>query len=497
MIKPEFPVRNVLLSVDEMMRADRATIAAGVASEELMERAGAGIAEAIIERWSSCPTIVLCGPGKNGGDGFVVARHLRDAGWPVRVALLGSVTDLEDDAKLNAGRWSDPIAAVTPADVTDAALVVDALFGSGLSRPINGAAAEALMAIGDTPCVAVDIPSGVDGNTGAVLGFAAKAALTVTFCRRKLGHLLLPGRVICGEEVVVDIGIPDSVLAELSSQQAHNDPDLWYAHFPCPRLEEHKYSRGHAIIAGGIEMTGAARMAAQSAQRIGVGLVSLVCGPESASIYRMALPSAIIKSMRDTLTFVDLIENSKVTAWLIGPGIGVTLQTRERVLAGLRTAKPAVLDADALSVFEDNPELLFESIVGPCLITPHEGEFTKLFKFAGDKLSSAREAARLSSSVVLLKGADTVIAHPDGRAVINSNAPANLATAGSGDVLAGLATGLIAQGMEPFYAACAAVWLHGAAAEQFGPGLVAEDLIDQMPTVLRGLMAGNAAPNRS
>ena len=323
MIKPEFPVRNVLLSVDEMMRADRATIATGVASEELMEQAGAGVAEAIIERWSSCPTIVLCGPGKNGGDGFVVARHLRDAGWPVRVALLGSVKDLEDDAKLNADRWSDPIAAVTPADVIDAALVVDALFGSGLSRPIDSAAAEALKAVGDTPCVAVDIPSGVDGNTGAVLGFAAQAALTVTFCRQKPGHLLLPGRVICGEQVVVDIGIPDSVLAELGSQHAHNDPDLWHAYFPCPQLEQHKYSRGHAVIAGGIEMTGAARMAAQSAQRIGVGLISLVCGPESASIYRMALPSAIVKTMRDTLTFVDLIENSKVTAWLIGPGTGV------------------------------------------------------------------------------------------------------------------------------------------------------------------------------
>ena len=404
MNKPAFPIRNVLLSVEEMARADLATIATGIAGEELMERAGVGVAEAIIERWISCPTLVLCGPGKNGGDGFVVARHLRDAGWPVRVALLGSVSELEGDTKLNADRLSDPITPVTPADVADAALVIDALFGSGLSRPIDGVAAAALMAIGDTPCVAVDLPSGVDGNTGAVLGFAAKAALTVTFCRRTPGHLLLPGRVICGEQVVVDIGVPDSVLAELSSKQAHNDPILWQAHFPWPKLEQHKYSRGHAVIAGGAEMTGAARMAAQSAQRIGVGLVSLVCGPESASIYRMALPSAIIKVARDTLTFVDLIETPKVTAWLIGPGVGATVQTRERVLAGLRTAKPAVLDADAISVFEDNPDLLFESIVGPCLLTPHEGEFTKLFEFAGNKLNRAREAAHLSGSVVFAQG---------------------------------------------------------------------------------------------
>jgi len=295
--------------------------------------------------------------------------------------------------------------------------------------------------------------------------------------------------VICGEQVVINIGIPDFVIAELSSQQAHNGPILWQANFPWPQLEQHKYSRGHAVIAGGPEMTGAARMAAQSAQRIGVGLVSLVCGSESAAIYRMALPSAIIKLARDTLTFVDLIETPKVTAWLIGPGVGITVQTRERVLSGLRTAKPAVLDADAISIFEDNPELLFESIVGPCLLTPHEGEFAKLFGFVGSKLSRAREAAQLSGSVILLKGADTVIAHPDGRVVINSNAPASLATAGSGNVLAGLAVGLIAQGMEPFDAACAATWLHGAAAEQFGPGLIAEDLIDQMPSVLRGLVA--------
>jgi hydroxyethylthiazole kinase-like uncharacterized protein yjeF len=495
MTKSVFPARSVLLLVDEMARADRATIATGVASEELMERAGVGVAKAIIERWTFRPTLVLCGPGKNGGDGFVVARHLRDAGWPVRVALLGSASELDGDTKLNADRLSDPITPVTPAEVAGAELVVDALFGSGLSRPIDGVAAKALMAIGDTPCVAVDIPSGVDGNTGAVLGFAAKAALTVTFCRRKPGHLLLPGRVICGKQVVVDIGIPDSVITELSSQQAQNDPILWQAHFPWPHLEQHKYSRGYAVIAGGSEMTGAARMAVRSAQRIGVGLVSLVCGPESASIYRMALPSAIIKMARDTLAFVDLIETPKVTAWLIGPGVGVTVQTRKRVLAGLRTAKPAVLDADAISVFEDNPELLFESIVGPCLLTPHEGEFAKLFGFAGNKLSRARKAAHLSGSVILLKGADTVVAHPDGRAVINSNAPASLATAGSGDVLAGLSMGLIAQGMEPFDAACAAAWLHGAAAEQFGPGLIAEDLIEQMPVVLRGLMAENAVPN--
>ena len=314
-----------------------------------------------------------------------------------------------------------------------------------------------------------------------------RSALTVTFCRRKLGHLLLPGRAFCGETVLVDIGIPDSVLADLAPQQAGNHPDLWRTQFPWPQLEQHKYSRGYAVIAGGNDMTGAACMAVRSSQRIGAGMVSLVCGPETAAIYRVSLTSAVIRTVRDTATFVEIVDDPRTTACLIGPGAGATVQVRERVLAALRTGKSAILDADALTVFEDTPELLFESISGPCLMTPHEGEFEKLFRFEGDKVSRARAAAEQTNSVVLLKGADTVIAHPDGRAVVNYNAPADLATAGAGDVLAGIATGLIAQGLAPFDSGCAAAWLHGAAADEFGPGLVAEDLIDQLPGLLRRL----------
>ncbi len=487
MINQQFPSSHVLLSVEEMTRADTAAAASGVASEQLMERAGAGVTEEIIERWSPRPTLVLCGPGNNGGDGFVVARLLKEAGWSVRVSLLGSLEQLKDDAKQNAERWSGPIGALEPSDSADAALVVDALFGAGLSRPVEGAAAEVLLAIDDVPCVAVDIPSGIDGNTGAILGVAAHASLTVTFFRRKPGHLLLPGRIRCGEVVVKDIGIPESVLSDLTPELACNHPDLWRAQFPWPRLEQHKYSRGLAVIAGGVEMTGAARMAVLSAQRSGVGIVTLVCAPETAAIYRVALTSAVVQTVRDTATFVELVDDPRTTAWLVGPGAGATGQVRERVLLALRTAKPAVLDADALAVFEENPELLFEAISGPCLITPHEGEFKKLFQLQGDKVSRAQSAAKQANCVVLLKGADTVIAHPDGRAVINSNAPADLATAGAGDVLAGIATGLISQGMGPFDAACAAAWLQGAAANEFGSGLIAEDLIDLLPTVLRQL----------
>ena len=484
-----FPTSHVLLTVEEMSRADHAAVSLGIASEHLMERAGTGVAEAVMERWSPRPTVVLCGPGNNGGDGFVVARILKEAGWPVRVSLLGSEERLKGDAKLNAERWSEPVGSLAPSDPADAALVVDALFGAGLSRPVDGIAAETLAAIGDTPCAAVDLPSGINGDTGALLGVAAQSTLTVTFFRRKPGHLLLPGRVYCGEVVFKDIGIPDSVLASLAPQQAVNGPDLWGAQFPWPRLEQHKYARGYAVVTGGAGMTGAARMAVRSAQRIGAGMVTLVCAPESAAIYRVSLTSAVIRSVRDTATFVDIVDDPRTTAWLIGPGAGATGQVRERVMAALRTGKSAVLDADALIVFEESPELLFESIVGPCLITPHEGEFAKLFSLEGDKLSRARAAAKIANSVVLLKGADTVIAHPDGRAAVNCNAPADLATAGSGDVLAGIATGLIAQGMEPFDAGCAAAWLHGAAAGEFGPGLVAEDLIDLLPTVLRRLKA--------
>jgi NAD(P)H-hydrate epimerase len=478
---------RALLTVAEMYAADKAAMAGGVAGDALMEAAGIGVADAVLALGSPRPVAVLCGPGYNGGDGFVAARHLKAAGWPVRLALLGDRAALKGDAKTNAERWDGGVEPLSPAVLEGAAVVVDALFGAGLARAIDGVARDTIAPIGERVCIAVDVPSGVHGDSGEILGIAPRAHATVTFFRRKPGHVLLPGRIHCGDVKVVDIGIPAGVLDAILPQQAANAPALWAAAFPWPTLDQHKYSRGHAVISGGPQMTGAARLAARAAQRIGAGMVTVAAPADNAVVYKVALEGVIVHGLRDTASYAELIEDPRVTACLIGPGNGITPMTREQTLAALRARKAVVLDADALTVFEETRDLLFAAIEGPCLLTPHEGEFRRLFDAAGDKLSRARAAAKASGAVVLLKGADTVIAAPDGRAVVNENAPAELATAGAGDVLAGLAAGLAAQGMEMFDAACAAVWLHGAAAREVGPGLIAADLPDRLPSVLRAL----------
>jgi NAD(P)H-hydrate epimerase len=478
---------RALLTVAEMYAADKAALAGGVAGEALMEAAGIAVADAVLALGSPRPVAVLCGPGYNGGDGFVAARHLKAAGWPVRLALLGDRAALKGDAKTNAERWDGGVEPLSPAVLEGAAVVVDALFGAGLARAIDGVARDTIAAIGERVCIAVDVPSGVHGDSGEILGIAPRAHATVTFFRRKPGHVLLPGRIHCGDVKVVDIGIPAGVLDAILPQQAANAPALWAAAFPWPTLDQHKYSRGHAVISGGPQMTGAARLAARAAQRIGAGMVTVAAPADNAVVYKVALEGVIVHGLRDTASYAELIEDPRVTACLIGPGNGITPMTREQTLAALRARKAVVLDADALTVFEETRDLLFAAIEGPCLLTPHEGEFRRLFDAAGDKLSRARAAAKASGAVVLLKGADTVIAAPDGRAVVNENAPAELATAGAGDVLAGLAAGLAAQGMEMFDAACAAAWLHGAAAREVGPGLIAADLPDRLPSVLRAL----------
>jgi NAD(P)H-hydrate epimerase len=319
------------------------------------------------------------------------------------------------------------------------------------------------------------------------MGYAPQACVTVTFCRRKPGHLLLPGRAQCGAVVVADIGIPEIVLADIVPAQVVNTPALWRERYPWPELGDHKYRRGHAVVCGGRNMTGAARMAAQAAQRAGAGMVSLAVPAESEIVYKIAMTTVVVQPFRDTNLYREFIAGPRVSACLVGPGNEVIGSTRERALVALRTGKPVVLDADAISVFELSPELLFETIQGPCVMTPHDGEFARLFGSGGDKLQRTRRAARRSGAVIVLKGADSVIAAPDGRVVINDNAPPDLATGGSGDVLAGIIVGLLAQRMDAFDAACAAVWMHGDAAARFGPGLVADDLIDQLPNVLRSL----------
>ncbi len=484
---------TALLDLRRMEEADRLAAAGGVAVAVLMENAGHAVAREIERRWAVRPVVVLCGPGNNGGDGFVAARQLAHAGWPVRVALLGSIDLLKGAARDNADRWSGAIEILAPQVLGGAELIVDGIFGAGLSRALEGPARETLAAAAacNTPIVSIDVPSGLMGDTGASLG-AVAAALTVTFLRKKPGHLLLPGRELCGEIVVADIGTPPSVLGQIAPDCFENDPRLWLGDLPKPRHDGNKYSRGHALILGGYPMTGAARLAARAAARAGAGLTTIAVSDIALPVYASSLTSIMIAPLKAPDDFSNLLADRRITACLIGPGAGVGEQTRARTLALLATHRATVIDADAITSFQGDASALASAIAGPCVLTPHEGEFGRLFDAGADKLSRARAAAASSGAVIVLKGADTVIAAPDGRAIINSNAPPSLATAGSGDVLGGIVLGLLAQGMEPFVAAAAAVWMHGAAAALFGPGLLAEDLPDLLPRVIRDLYAAPA-----
>jgi NAD(P)H-hydrate epimerase len=477
---------GALLTVEEMGRADALAVKAGVASRALMEAAGFAVAREIRRRWAPRRTVVLCGPGNNGGDGFVIARFLRAAGWPVSVRLLGETARLRGDAAVNAARWHGPLAPLDLGALDGAGLIVDALFGAGLSRPVEGVAGSVLSALAahrEVPVVAVDTPSGLDGDTGQVRGTAAPAALTVTFFRPKPGHVLDQGPALCGDLVVADIGTPVSVLDDLRPAAFVNGPVLWS--LPRPGAQDHKYTRGHAVVFGGPVMTGAGRLAARAARRLGAGLLSVAAPSAALPLYAQDAPGVLCRAIDRPEDVDALLEDSRLNALLFGPGAGRGPHTAARALSVLAPGRATVLDADALTSFADDPAVLFDAVAGPTVLTPHEGEFRALFPAlatheSGDRLSRVRRAARLSGAVVLLKGPRTVIAAPDGRAAVTVNAPPTLATAGSGDVLAGAILGLLAQGMPAWQAACAAAWLHGAGAHRGPAGLIAEDLPEAM-----------------
>ncbi|MEY4764811.1 MAG: hypothetical protein RI907_1484 [Pseudomonadota bacterium] len=514
-----------ILTVAQMGRADALTIEGGTPGFTLMQAAGAAVAQAIRERWAPRDTLVLCGPGNNGGDGFVVATLLLQAGWPVRVAAPAMPEGWRGDAALAQKQWVQAWAEQQRAlgEVDEPAvrllgnerprsdtLVVDALFGAGLNRPLDGDAARALQRAQQVGAkvVAVDVPSGVWGDSGLADG-AVPCALTVTFFRPKPAHLLMPSRALCGEVVVADIGIAPKVLHDLNPRCWENQPDLWLDTWPSMDEAGHKYHRGHALVWGGPVMTGAARLAAMGCARIGAGLTT-VCTPHSAwSVYASTLLSVMVAPLPGAGAdewgdgVRRLLDDDRLSAALIGPGAvgGLTpAGVRGLVSVMLASGRPVVLDADALTAFQDDPELLFAAIAAharPVVITPHEGEFRRLFPLSdmamgGSKLDRARAAAARSGAVVVLKGADTVVAAPDGRAAINRHAGSALATAGAGDVLGGMIVGLLAQGMPTWTAACAAVWLHGDLAWQAGPGLIADDLPGRIPEALTRLAAVDA-----
>jgi hydroxyethylthiazole kinase-like uncharacterized protein yjeF len=435
--------------------------------------------------------MVLCGPGNNGGDGFVVARLLKNRGWPIRVALLGDRGQIKGDAATNADLWDGDVVPLGPGALQDVVGVVDALFGAGLARPLDGVVKEVVETINarQIRCIGVDVPSGIDGNTGEIRGAAPVCEATVTFFRPKPGHLLYPGRAYAGSLAVVDIGIPDDVLEGIGPRTFINGPALW--EIPEPTWEDHKYSRGHCVVFGGRRMTGAGRLAVRGARRIGSGLVTIAAPEEVIPVYAADAPGALTWPLAGEGDLDALLGDARRNAFLLGPGGGHGDVMRDHVLKVLATGRSCILDADALTSFADQPEALFDAIEGPTVLTPHEGEFNRLFGIDGDKQAKAREAARRSGAVVLLKGPDTVVAAPSGRVCITTNAPFDLATAGAGDVLAGFVLGLLAQGLPPFEAAAAAAWLHGEAAWDAGPGLIAEDLPEALRQVFRRLRYPN------
>ncbi|WP_036261007.1 bifunctional ADP-dependent NAD(P)H-hydrate dehydratase/NAD(P)H-hydrate epimerase [Methylocapsa aurea] len=521
-----------LLTNMEMAAADRLTIAAGPPGSFLMESAGAAVArEAELLAPRQGRIVIFCGPGNNGGDGFVAARLLAARGFFIALGLLGRLDALRGDAACAANAWNGDVSAIDELSLDGADLAIDALFGAGLARDLDGSAKAAVLRLNEwarasgKPILSIDVPSGIDGSSGQIRGVAVQAERTVTFFRRKPGHLLLPGRLHCGRTVIADIGIAESVLSIINPQTLANGPAIWKSHFPVPRVDGHKYSRGHALVlSGGLAHTGAARLAARGALRAGAGLVTVATPREALGVHAAALTAVMTRLCDAPDELADLLKDRRKNALVMGPGLGVGAATRDFALAALEAdakspeaRRAIVLDADALTSFEGDALCLAQAIEAsgaPVVLTPHDGEFARLFGMltsdvadawrkrepdpeilrarlaalhSPSKLERVRAAAALSGAVVLLKGADTVVAHPGGGASIAEDLPPWLATAGSGDVLAGIIGGLLAQSMPPFEAASAAVWLHGASARQFGPGLIAEDIPENLPPVLRVL----------
>jgi NAD(P)H-hydrate epimerase len=484
-----------------MAEADRLAVEAGVPSLTLMDNAGRAIGDAVAAHYAASSAVaVLCGPGNNGGDGYAAARHLKARGWNVWVESVVAPAALKGDAAVMFNRWDGETRMVTRARRAD--VVIDAIFGAGLARPLDMNIQVLVRTLNETglPVVAVDVPTGLHGDLGRPLGdVCVKAHRTVTFFRKKPGHVLFPGRALCGEVSVADIGIPDQVLDTIAVRTFENGPALWRDAFPWPRADGHKYSRGHCVVVSGpLHSTGAARLAARGALRAGAGLVSVASPPAAVVVNAAHLTAIMVKPFEGAMGLSALLSDKRYNAVVLGPGLGVGDVTQDLVAAALGSSAAVVLDADALTSFGENPAGLFAQLRKRCVLTPHEGEFERLFPGlladGSTRLHAVRNAARACKSVVLLKGPDTVIGAPDGRAVINSNAPPWLATAGTGDVLAGVVAALLAQGMEPFEAACAAVWLHGEAANRFGIGLIAEDIPEQLPRVLSALRSSTNLP---
>ena len=480
-------MHDAALNTKDCARCDQFATENGVSSQSLMTKAATAVSDAIRQRWSPRQVRILCGPGNNGGDGFFAAENLRKAGWPVRVALLGDPAGLRGDAAWAAGLWSGEIESAEPDFFDGAELVVDALFGAGLSRPLDGKAAELVEAMARLSCpvVAVDLPSGLHGDAMGE-GLFVPADLTITFHQWKPAHLLEPSASACGEKVLADIGIPDGWERAVTPLARLNHPGLWWASLPAASSADHKHARGRLVVfSGGASATGAARLAARTGLRSGAGLVTLATPPSALLVQASTNVAVMVKRWPEAEAAGAVLEELRAHAAVIGPALGLDGQSRTTVLSSSSAACARVLDADALTDFADAPEALFDALTPRDVLTPHEGEFRRLFPDLDDgwghKIARVAAAAERAGCTILLKGADTVIATPKRTPVINWHADPALATAGSGDVLAGLIGGLLVQGVPAFQAACAASWLHGDCGRHLGPGLIAEDLPEILP----------------
>jgi NAD(P)H-hydrate epimerase len=490
--------RHAVLSVEAMGAADSFAMAHGRSGGALMDAAGGAIADAITKRWSPRPIAVLCGPGNNGGDGWEAAAQLQARGWPVEIFAMKPPVKLEGDAARAASKWTGEVQGLEACDPSRFALILDALFGAGLSRPLEGEPGRLAKACADLTVIAADVPSGVHGDRARADGPAFKAALTVTFHRYKPVHVLHPGRAACGEIVLADIGVPDGWMDAASPVAERNHPDLWTVPGIAIDAGAHKHQRGRlCVLSGGHGASGAARLSAEAGLTAGAGYVTLLCPPDALTECAASMRAVVTRAYDLTADFADVLGGHRAQAAVMGPGAGTSRETRRRVLEACGQGASLVLDADALTVFEDDSAALYEALHERCVLTPHAGEFARVFPDLADtrestgqsscenKIEIARKAASRAGAVLVLKGPDTVIAAPDGRVRVNTHASPRLSTAGTGDVLAGLIAAFLAQGAAQFDAASAAVWVHGEMGRRMGPGDTAASAMTLLPQALR------------
>lgn len=518
----------LLLSAAQMQAVDARAVAQGLDSFALMSAAGEAVCKAAIDLLVCRPGVflIVAGPGNNGGDGAIAARALRDRGQTVRVLRFlprstlsaspgqGALTDADRAFALWDGESVDvcldePVldSAVEEA-LASADVIVDALFGAGLSRPAEGVLVPLIDQINASSArvLAVDVPSGLNGNTHQAVGACIQATATVTFFRYKPAHFLFPGRALCGHTTLAQIGLEEAQLDPAWPNCLLNEPSGFVSSLPALSHEGHKFDRGHVLVRSGpVHASGAARLSAQTALCCGAGLVTLASSDAALQVNASHLTAVMLKPCNTVQQWQEILQDVRINSVVVGPGNGVDGATRDSVLQALAADKHCVLDADALSCWSSTEErqCLFtrlQTTAHTAVLTPHSGEFSRLFAEidlkddAGTQRSRwhlACEAAVRASAVVVLKGADTVIAAPDGRTAINANAPPWLATAGAGDVLAGLVASLLGQGMPAFEAACAAVWMHGQAAADLRYPITAEQLVTEVAEVLRGLSPVN------